>query len=116
MPPRNLKIYFIWSICLLAVAGIASYAYGRTYDLMSGPRLVIISPQSGETESSTLITIEGKAYNATSVTLNDRPIFTDENGIFKEALLLSYGYNELTLKARDKFGHVVKKTLALVYK
>ena len=48
--------------------------------------------------------------------MNDRQMFTDEEGEFSEKLLLSYGYNIITVKAKDRFGRETKKTLELIYK
>ncbi len=40
----------------------------------------------------------------------------DEEGNFKEKVLLSYGYNALELKASDKFGSNTEKVVEVVYK
>ena len=48
--------------------------------------------------------------------MNDRKIFIDQQGNFKEKILLSYGYNIITMKANDKFGRNTKKKLELIYK
>ena len=40
----------------------------------------------------------------------------DEKGNFEEKLLLSYGYNIMTIEGWDKFGRETKETIEMVYK
>ena len=56
------------------------------------------------------------AKNIKDISLNDRKIFIDEQGNFKEQLLLSYGYNVFKIKANDKFGRSVEKIVEIIYK
>ena len=112
----NVKTYFIIILITLLAGGIFGYTYYRTQDLIRGPRIEISYPVNGSTLDTSLITIEGVARNIASITLNDRKIFVDEDGGIREDILLTYGYNVLTLKAEDKFGRKVTHRLELVYK
>ncbi len=40
----------------------------------------------------------------------------DEKGNFKEEILLSSGYNAITIKASDKFGRNTEKIIEVIYK
>jgi hypothetical protein len=100
----------------LFAAGIIGYALFQTRNLIQGPIIKIHSPVNGSSLTKSFVEIEGAAKNISYINLNDRQIFTDESGAFSERLLLSYGYNIITLRARDKFGREVEKTLELVYK
>ncbi len=84
--------------------------------LVFGPKISINAPADGMLVSDSLLEISGVAQNVKQITLNDRPIFMDENGNFKEKILLSYGYNSLTMHASDKFGQETEKSLELIYK
>lgn len=75
----------------------------------------ITAPLNGSSVNSSFIEIEGKALNISYITLNDRQIFTNEEGIFKEKLLLSYGYNVITISAKDRFGRNTKEILEIIY-
>lgn len=98
-------------------AGIVlSYTYFQTRNLIDGPIISITAPTNGATLSESLIAIEGEAHNITHISINDRQIFVNEMGNFREQLLLPYGYTIITIKARDKFGRLEHKTLELVYK
>jgi len=109
---RLLKIISI-SLFVLIFLGYALYEIQR---IAFGPRITILSPQNGAVVSESFMEITGVAKNIKDITLNDRKIFISENGDFKEKILLSYGYNSLTLEASDKFGRWTEKTLEIIYK
>ncbi len=100
----------------MVVLAIAGYSLFQARNVIQGPVVEIHSPENGTSLSESLISIEGIAKNISHISLNGRPIFIDERGRFAETLLLSYGYNIMTVKASDKFGKEIKKTLELVYK
>ncbi len=107
-----LKIFLIVVVIFL----IAGYAYYRTKDFIRGPTITILSPINGSTLRNSLIEIEGTTKNISYISINDRQIFTDESGFFREKLLLYPGYNIISIKASDKFERSIEKTLELVYK
>lgn len=61
-----------------------------------------------------LVTINGQAKNIAWISLNDRQIFTDEEGRWDEKLLVSPGLSIITLKARDRLGHKIEKSVQIV--
>ncbi len=108
---------------LIKVAGfgllgivIVSYSLFQAWKMIQGPVITIYSPENGRTFNQALIEIEGRAKNISHLSLNDRPIFTDKSGYFKEKFLLSPGYNVIKLDATDKFKKYVEKRLYLVLK
>ncbi len=104
------------SLIVLLVLIIVGYSLFQAQKLLTGPVIDIYSPQNGATYSQALIEIEGRAKNIAYLNLNDRPIFTDGSGYFKEKLLLSPGYNVIKLDARDKFKKYTEKKLELILK
>lgn len=109
---RYLKIILIVAI----LCGIGGYGFFRAYDLLLGPSIDIQKPLSGIAVPYSLVEVEGVVRNASAITLNGRPVFTDEAGVLREETLLTYGYNIVEIRATDKFGRQVVKTLELVYK
>ncbi len=99
----------------LALFGIlfvlfASYVYFGFARYLRGPTIEVDDPLASEivfTES--YVEITGKAHNVSFMWLNDRQIFTDSRGNFREGQLLLPGYNIITLRARDSFGRAVEK-------
>ncbi len=95
---------------------IVSYSIFQSWKLIEGPVITIYSPEDGKTFNQSLIEIEGNAKNASHLRLDDRSIYTDKHGYFKEKFLLSPGYNVIKIDATDKFNKYTEKKLYLVLK
>lgn len=106
-----LKSFIFVSVCILVIG----YALFQSRHFIEGPSLVILTPSNGATLKGPFVIIEGRATNISSITLNNRNILVDQKGGFKEQLLLSEGYNVITIKAEDKFKRTVLKRLELIY-
>ncbi len=100
----------------LLVLFALSYGLFQSRNLVKGPVLTILNPQSGALLADSLATITGAVENAKEVMVNGRSIDIDESGNFRDEVLVSYGYNIVTVKAVDRFGRETEKTLELVYK
>jgi len=88
----------------------------KAKDFLVGPKIVIESPIDGQAVSNSYLEIRGAAKNVSLLYLNGRQIFTDQNGNFKENLLLARGYNILQIEAKDKFNREVKIKREVVLK
>jgi hypothetical protein len=102
-----------WVVGIVAAAAFLWYAAWEAWPLITGPSLTLT--EASVHEESRTATIAGIARNVTAITLNDRPIFTDDDGNFKEELVLENGYTILTLRAQDRYGRSVLLALPLVY-
>ncbi len=102
-------------ITLLVIVLFGGYVYFQSYNLIEGPIVDVSAPSNGKSVTKPLVEIEGVAKNISYITLNDRQIFTDEEGVFKEKLLLLYGYNLITISAKDRFGRNTKEVLEIIY-
>ena len=101
--------YLKIALGIVVLAAILSYVWVKSSDFIEGPVIIIHAPLSGETSES-LILIEGEARHINNITLNDRKIFVDEEGLFSEQLLLSVGYNIINIEVGDRFKRTVRKT------
>jgi hypothetical protein len=99
-------------VCLVLL--VLGYIYYQSRNLINGPQITIAEPLNGSTVADPLVAIQGIAKNISYITLNDRQIYVDKDGAFKEELLLSPGYNLWKIEAKDKFGRVVSKRIELV--
>ncbi len=104
------------SLLFLLFIIIVAYSLFQAQKLVSGPQIEIYSPKNGSTYSQTLIEIEGRVKNVSYINMNDKAIFTDKTGYFKEKFLLSPGYNVIKLDARDKFKKYTEKKLEIILK
>ena len=116
MSRRETKFYLKAIIIILFLIALFGYGVFEVWNYATGPKLTILSPKNGIAVSESLITITGQGKNISEITLNDRPITVDETGHFSEKILLSYGYNVLELKAKDRFGKETVQELQIVYK
>ncbi len=107
-----------WVVALVSLSILSFYAYFQAQSLLQGPKLEITSPQNGATiaSSSPEIVVKGSAHNISFITINGLQIFTDEGGDFARTLLLSPGYNIITIEVQDKFKRSISKQLQLVVK
>ncbi len=115
MQRRNLKFILKISVIALFVCTIVGYSYVKSRNLVKGPQIIISAPVDGSTSASSTLEITGNAFNITAINMNDRPIFIDEDGAFRETYLLFDGYNSIKLSAKDKFGHETSKIIQVVY-
>jgi len=113
---RNAKFIFRIASFTFLIIVIVGYAFFQAQKILTGPVIEIYSPENGATYSGALIEIEGRTKNISYLNLNDRPIFTDKDGYFKEKYVLSPGYNVIKLDAKDKFKKYTEKRLEIVLK
>jgi hypothetical protein len=103
---------FIGSVAILGLIGF--YVLFQARFLITGPQIILdYEPPTHQNER--VVTLEGQAFNITHLWLNDRPIFTDEDGHFKEALVLENGYTITTLRAKDRYGRETRVVRSFVY-
>lgn len=102
-----------WLIATLAFL-VGSFVIFQARFLIMGPQIQITEAPVGPQNERQIFVI-GTAYNITRLWLNDRPIYTDAQGNFKEALVLENGYTIATLRAEDRYGRTTKVTRPLVY-
>ncbi|MBI2046283.1 MAG: Ig-like domain-containing protein [Parcubacteria group bacterium] len=95
---------------------IFAYAYYQMRDFLTGPVIAIATPQNGETSRTEFVTVSGNAQRISGITLNDRKIFTDTNGLFSEMVVLSPGYNEIEISVKDRFNREKTALLEVVYR
>jgi hypothetical protein len=95
---------------------IIAYAYYQMRDFLTGPIIIVNKPQSGETVHTEIVTISGSTKRISEITLNDRKIFTDTDGLFSEKVALSLGYNEIEVSVKDRFDREETKLLKVVYR
>jgi hypothetical protein len=105
---RNLSIFLV----VLIVVGYTIFNF-RVF--IAGPQIIFKSPANGSLAEKNLVEISGVAKNISSISMNDRQIFVNEFGDFKENILLHPGYNVVTVKASDKFNRKAENKLEIVY-
>ena len=100
-----LSLPFVLRILLgiVIVTLIVGYALFQARHLISGPTITLLEEIPSVIATST-ITVHGKAENIVSLSLNGRPIFTTDEGIFEEVVTVPNGYTIVTIEAVDRYG------------
>lgn len=91
-----------------------AYVLFQARFLIGGPRITLTN-QPTVVQTERLVTLTGSAFNITHLWLNDRAIFTDEQGYFSEDIILPSGYTIVTLRARDRYGRETRIEREFVY-
>ncbi len=107
---------FIIKVSLIAIGAalLLLYLLFQARFLISGPQIVLIEEVRGLTNERQVF-LTGTAHNIARLWLNDRPIYTDPQGNFKEALVLENGYTVSTLRAEDRYGRTTTIARPFVY-
>lgn len=108
----NIRLFVIITSVLLLI----SYGIFNARNLIIGPKIEVFSPVGDIETSENTIDIKGKAENIAFISLNEKPIFVDKEGLFEEKLLLSPGSNIIEIRARDRFKKERLKTIKIYYK
>ncbi len=102
------------SVFVLALVG---YSIFQVHRIITGPTIELSAlSEEGFVTSVNKINLTGVAQNVAFISLNDNPIFIDENGAFSEDLLLYSGYNIVKLYGKDKFGKSLTRLVEITYK
>ncbi len=114
LPKLEFRTVLVIILTLLLIVGISGYILFQARFLIAGPQIELLEVPD-TLQNARKITLSGRAYNITHLWLNDRQIFTNEAGYFKEAVVLENGYTVTTLKAKDRFGRETRVERPFVY-
>lgn len=100
---------------LAALVGFTVIGYGifEARRLVIGPRITILAPMDGAATSSPAITISGIAENVSFLSINDRPILTDEEGHFSERVAPPPGRATFLVVGKDRFGRSISRLVRI---
>jgi hypothetical protein len=109
---RLIKIIGISFVILL----IITFAFFRSLNYLKGPSITINYPQNGDIIDSKTTEISGNAKRINKISLNGYPVSIDEQGNWKEMIIIFPGINKITVKVEDQFGRTLVKQLDIVGK
>lgn len=99
---------------IIAIGIFSFYLVFQARFLIAGPQIVL--ENEPPTQNTTrVVELKGTAHNITHLWLNDRPIYTNEDGEFNEALVIENGYTVTTLRAKDRYHRETKLVRSFVY-
>lgn len=105
-------LYYVF-LSVLALCFLAYLLFQARF-ILAGPQIRFTS-EIASVQQERVVYLEGKASNIVRLWLNDREIYTDQDGHFREALVLENGYTIATLSAEDRYGRQRAVTRSFVY-
>lgn len=106
------------TLIAVIVLFVLGYAAFNSRFIVQGPEITLenVDPETSSVISSEkTFFLKGKVEHSSFISINGRPIFIDEQGFFKEKLLLSNGVSIIDIYAKDKFGKEIRKKIDVLY-
>lgn len=95
---------------------LVAYGIFNARNLILGPSIEVLSPVTNSETTESILTVKGLVKNTSFLSLNQKQIFANPDGVFEEKLLLSPGSNIIEIKATDRFKKETKKVINVYYK
>lgn len=102
------------SVVAMSLLFVLAYVIFQARFLISGPQIALTGDYAFR-YNQRQIEITGTAFNISRLWLNDRPIYTNAQGNFKEVIVLENGYTVTTLRAEDRYGRETTATESFVF-
>lgn len=109
----NLRNALIRGTGALLALSFLFYAFVEARGLFIGPTIILESPPEGVSTTDPLILLAGQSLRTKELTVNGGKVFIDTSGYFSQHLVLSPGYNIMTVVATDARGkqHILTRHL-----
>ncbi|MFA4880180.1 MAG: RodZ domain-containing protein [Candidatus Doudnabacteria bacterium] len=98
--PKAVKLGFI----ALGIVMFFIYLGWELSGFSAPPSLKIISPQENEKVTTDSVVVAGESEKEAEVFINGQPVFVDQEGNFREQIILNAGVNPIEILARNKIG------------
>lgn len=106
------KIIAATFVSILILAGLI-YLYKEIGSFASVPRLVVLSPEQNAVIQGGSISVEGITDRDAKLSVNEQPVLIDDEGHFRENLILQPGSNIINIKAVNRFKKEVAEIITV---
>ncbi len=111
-----LKDLPVWKIMVaVGVVAVVSYMSWQVSVILEKPNLEISFPKEDITVSDSNLTVAGQVSLGDALSINNEPVYPEENGSFKKEIELLSGVNVLEIKAVSRFGEETKIIRRVTY-
>jgi len=107
--PKKLAI----AILVLVVFSAIAYLYREVGSFSNDPRLIIFSPSNNSEISGNSVVVDGVTDKDSKLFINGQPILVDDDGRFREELMLQSGVNTISVHSENKFGKEKTETISV---
>lgn len=109
----TLRIIKIAIIAIVAII-VITYAIWGSLNYARGPKIDIVGPVNGAVISSPTVDVIGTIERAHNLTINGSATPIDEQGNFKQTIVVFPGINRLTLRVTDQFDRNTETEIVIV--
>jgi transcriptional regulator with XRE-family HTH domain len=109
--PKIVTVFL--SIFVLSIIGY--YFWHQLSSFNSEPYLFVSSPFTDEITNDPEIIVSGETEIGITLKINGEEIFVDENGYFKENIMLQSGKNVIIVEAINRFDKAAEETRNIIY-
>lgn len=110
----TLSTLLTWLLAAVVCGALAWYVLFQARLVLGGP-ILELERGLATVHHTRVVAVSGTAQNVTGITLNGRAIYVDEDGHFREQLVLENGYTIMTIRARDRYGRETALEQPFVY-
>ena len=89
------------------------YLYREIDKFISTPKLVITSPENGQTVESEVTNVKGTTEKDSEVFINDQPVSINDGGEFQQEVRLQKGLNNITVRSINKFEKETTRSISI---
>jgi cytoskeletal protein RodZ len=100
-------------VIFFVVVGSFWYLYSEVNSFISSPRLIILKPADGAVVEGKNVHISGVAEKDSVLFINDQPVLVNENGEFGEDVGLGEGFNNIIVRAKNRFDKETSKAITV---
>lgn len=104
------KKIFLFLILIIVFSGIF-LLYREINSFASAPSLLVLNPSDNAEINSDSVYIEGVTDKEARLFINNEPILVNDDGRFRENLILQKGLNAINIKAINKFDKETKTSI-----
>jgi len=99
-------------ITVLVLAGFI-YLYREIGSFASVPRLVVLNPQQNAVVQGSSTLVEGITDRDAKLSVNGQPVLVNDDGNFRESLILQSGSNIINIKSINRFKKETEETITV---
>lgn len=102
--------------CLMGIVGVFVFVFigSKLYPIIHGPKISIETLRNGSTLTDPMIRISGIATFTRELIVNGESFALSPTGAFDEKLILSPGYNLITILGVDRYGKANQETYSIM--
>lgn len=104
------KVFFIAILTWFACT-VLGYGVYKALPIILGPKIEILTPHDGDQTDAQTIEVRGEVTRTKGLYVNGIATAFNEEGVFYTKLAVYPGSNIIFIKAEDKFGRSVSKTI-----